>query len=181
MHTSARRCWARAAAPAALLCALLATAPACKPGFERDPEKHGFGPSDTTSTGQTIGKLSQRCELDETVSEPAENTPEWTARELLAAARSPVDERAAFARFFEQFQGQREDWVRSQYWPRAMANIGYYVPVGDAVTFGICRRETMSDGKVKLFIKSLDDSKTHSPITFEQIEDGAWKVTNYSP
>lgn len=184
MHNPARRCWAPDASRAVALCLVVAAAVAgCKSSdhYERDPSKEGYAPSDTTSTGQVIGKLKQRCELDELVSDPAANTPEWTARELFAAARSPVDERAAFARFFDQFQGQREDWVRSQYWPRAQANIKFFVPEGDAITFGICRRETLPGGKVKLFIKSLDESKKHTPITFEQLEDGTWKVTNYSP
>ncbi|MCB9789273.1 MAG: hypothetical protein H6744_21565 [Deltaproteobacteria bacterium] len=181
MHRPARRCSAPGPWGGFALCLVMLASAGCKEGYDRDPAKEGYALSDTTSTGQTIGKLKQRCELNETVTDPAENTPEWTARELLTAARSPVDDRAAFDRFFAQFQGQREDWVRSQYWPRAVEHNALFVPEGDKVTFGICRRETLADGKVKLYIRSSEESKKHVPITFEQLEDGTWKVTNYSP
>ncbi len=44
-----------------------------------------------------------------------------------------------------------------------------------------CRREAMSQGRVKIFIKSFDANKSNPPMTFKKDDKGVWKVAFFTP
>lgn len=52
---------------------------------------------------------------------------------------------------------------------------------GQDVRFVECRREEMSHGRVKIFIKSFDDNKSNPPMTFKKDDKGVWKVAFFTP
>ncbi|MGM0577335.1 MAG: hypothetical protein ACQEXJ_16540 [Myxococcota bacterium] len=190
MHTPVRR-WVRLSPSArwgAALAAVVALAfglVACKE--ELDPEVVGRGLPDTGSTGTPTPEMAQRCKLDEKVDAPEEGTPERVVARVLGAAKAAGDEddEAEFQRFFGQFaEGQDESWARSQYWKAARKHADLFVYGGggdEPVTYVICRRQE-KDGGVTLYLGSKDtQKKSHVPITLEKQEDGAWKVTKFSP
>ncbi len=146
-----------------------------------DPYEVGFGVPDTGTSREAPPKMAQRCPLEEVVTDPAERSPEWVVKELLAASSSEGDEQAAFQRFYGLFDGQQESWVRQQYWPRARQHVSKYLAEGDGVVYTICRREGQTDTHVKLFIRSNDEEKSNPPITLKKNADGEWKVTAYTP
>ncbi len=165
----------------------------------------------THSSGKKI-RMGQECKLDKTISNPAGDTPEWVLAQLLAAAASPVDNDAAFERFYKHFPETRNrKEVRSLYWGKARKYVKKYLvdangqplmAAKDAkgakdaktaaqpgaapeaqpdVRFVECRREEMSQGRVKIFIKSFDDKKSNPPMTFKKDDKGVWKVAFFTP
>lgn len=145
--------------------------------------ERGLGLPDTSSDGKRI-KLDPRCELNETIDDPKEGTPELVISQLLEAAASTGDEKAAFEKFYSHFPADTEaKWVRDQYFSRARKFVNKYLQqdAGGGIVYKICERRKVSDSEVKIFIQSLDPQKSNPPITLKKDDAGAWKVTFYTP
>jgi len=171
---------------AAMLVALVAT-PACENNRTKLTEEQsegGLGLPTTHSDHTKKITIDPRCELNEEVVDPKENTPEWVIYQLLDAARSKEDNEDSFQKFYAQFaEGQAESWVRSQYWPRARKHVAKYLQ-GDpsqGVVYKICERREDDKGKIKIFIQSTDPKKSNPPIAVQKDDGGKWKVVFYTP
>jgi len=170
-----------------LVAVALLAAPACENNrtkLSEEQSEGGLGLSDVSSSGRKV-TIDPRCELNETVVEPAEDSPEWVIYQLLDAARAPEDNEDTFQRFYAQFDGstQAESWVRQQYWPRARKHVTKYLK-GDpsqGVTYTVCERRQEADGRVKIFIQSSDPNKSNPPIAVKKDDGGKWKVVFYTP
>ncbi len=152
--------------------------------LSEEQAERGLGLPDTSSDGNRI-KLDPRCQLNETVVEPKENTPEWVIFELISAAAASGDDATNFKRFSAQFSPESEiKWIRDQYWPRAKKFVTKYLQqdVAQGVVYKICeRRPNNTSGELKVFIQSLDPQKSNPPITVKKDDAGVWKVVFYTP
>lgn len=149
----------------------------------KEQSEGGLGLPDTSSDGKRI-KLDPRCELNETVVEPKEGTPEYVIGQLLEAAAAPGDENVNFKKFYSHFPpDQAEKWVRDQYFSRARKHVTKYLQqdAGSGIVYKICERRESSNGEIKFFIQSLDPNKSNPPITLKKDDAGVWKVVFYTP
>jgi hypothetical protein len=145
--------------------------------------EEGLGlPSSHSTTGQV--RLEVDCPVGAQVIDPDDDTPEEVVYELLSAALSADDE-ASFKRFYAPFRGEKDEgWVRKQYWPRAREHVAKYVgddDDADAISYTVCDRAALSDGRVKIFVLSHDEDKSNPPITMKKNGEGVWKVVAYTP
>jgi hypothetical protein len=128
-------------------------------------------------------KVDPRCELNEKVEAPDENSAEWVIHELYTAAASTGDDEANFQRFYKHFDASTaEKWARDQYWPRLKTHVSKYID-GDAevgISFTICERRQETPDSVKLFIRSKDSSKSNPPITLKKMPDGTHKIVFFT-
>jgi len=127
-------------------------------------------------------RIDPRCELNETVVDPAEDSPEWVIQDMLYAASSPEDSEEMFQRFYGHFASEAESWVRQQHWPRGRQHVDKYLERdrGEGIVFTICERRREANNRSRISIKSNDPEKSNPPITLEQTDDG-WKVVFYTP
>jgi hypothetical protein len=139
---------------------------------------------DTSSDGNRI-KLDPRCQLNETIVEPKEGTPDYVIHELLSAAAASGDDATNFKRFSAHFPPESEiKWIRDQYWTRAKKFVTKYLQqdASQGIVYKICeRRENKSNGEIKIFIQSLDPQKSNPPITVKKDDAGTWRVVFYTP
>lgn len=170
----------------ALACAMIITSGAgCESNrtkLTKAQSEGGLGLSDASSERRSVS-IDPRCQLNEEVVDPKENTPAWVIQQLLEAAASPKDDEASFQKFFSHFDDTKaESWVRAQYWPRARQHVDKYLlrPASDGIVYKICERRPSGDNKVKIFIQSNDPTKSNPPITLDKDSEGVWKVSFYS-
>lgn len=149
----------------------------------KEQSEGGLGLPDSSSDGKRV-KLDPRCELNETVMDPKEGTPEFVIFKMLEAAAASGDEATNFKQFYSYFPADKEEkWVRDQYWPRARKFVNKYLQqdAGSGIVFKICERREEGGGELKIFIQSLDPQKSNPPIKLKKDDAGAWKVTFYTP
>jgi hypothetical protein len=149
----------------------------------KEQSEGGLGVPDSSSDGKRV-KLDPRCELNETVMDPKEGTPEFVIFKMLEAAAASGDEAKNFKQFYSYFPADKEEkWVRDQYWPRARKFVNKYLQqdAGSGIAFKICERREEGGGELKIFIQSLDPQKSNPPIKLKKDDTGAWKVTFYTP
>lgn len=160
---------------------------ACDGKNKRDPDQAGLGLPDTTSTGTVAPKMGPWCEKVIPVEAPAAGTPEKAVLELLSAVADRGDEEAAFERFHALYEeGKDAKWVRSQYWERSRKEISKFLPpdtdLSEPLTgFVMCKKDSGSGGRVKIFVKSYDMDKANAPVGLRKDDGGAWKVTSFTP
>ena len=187
MRQGFRRLLALRGGLAVLTVALLSVA-ACENNrtkLSKEQSEGGLSMSDVSSDHTKKFTIDPRCNLNEEVIEPKENTPEWAIYQILDAARSEKDDEETFQKFYAQFdpETEAESWVRQQYWPRARKHVSKYLQ-GDpsqGVVYKICDRRPEGEGKVKIFIQSTDPSKSNPPIALKKDDAGKWKVVFYTP
>lgn len=174
---------ALAIVPAIVLAPSLAACENNRTKLTKEQSEGGLGLPDTSSDGKRI-KLDPRCDLNETVVDPKEGTPEYVISQLLEAAAAPGDENANFRKFYSHFPADTaEKWVRDQYFSRARKFVNKYLQqdAGNGIVYKICERRESNNGEVKIFIQSLDPNKSNPPITLKKDEAGVWKVVFYTP
>ena len=144
---------------------------------------NGLGVPDTSSDGKRI-KLDARCDLNETIVDPKEGTPDWVIAQLLEAAASPGDEKEAFQKFYAQFASDQEErWVRDQYFSRARKFVNKYLQqdAGNGIVYKICERRKQGDNEVKIFIPTDPVTLRLARLPLRKDDAGAWKVSFYTP
>lgn len=158
---------------------------ACK--SERMTEEEadrGLRMRDTSSGGERVS-LGQSCRLNEMVTAPPEDTPEFVIAQLLAAAKADGDEEEAFQAFYAYFPPTTDArHARDNYYKRARQHVDKYLqrdPAESGITFKVCEREEMAGGEIRMFIQSLDSTKSNPPIRLKQDDEGQWKVTFFTP
>ena len=165
------------------------TGSACENNRTKLSEKQsieGLGIPDTGSSGKRV-QLDPRCELDQLISDPKPDTPDfviYTMLEAASAAAEGKDEAGNFQKFFAQFMdGTEERRVKEDFWGRAKKYAPKYLQqdASQGVQYKICERRDEANGEIKIFIQSLDKQKSNPPIRLKKDATGAWKVTFYTP
>ena len=138
---------------------------------------------DTSSSGKRYA-FEQPCAKPLEITKPAAKSLESTVHQALAAINAEGDDAANFEKFYGLMKTtSSKATVRSFIWRNAKKHGKKFLVPGKekqtAVT--ICRRVTMADGKVKVFLRSYDEKKLNMPMTLVKVEDGSYKITSYSP
>lgn len=171
----------------ALVLGIFALAPltACennRTSLTEEQAERGLGLPDTVRERHV--KLDPRCDLNETIQDPEEGTPEYVIHQLYQAVTASGDDKANFEKFYSHFpEDKSRKWVRDQYFAHAKKHVSKYLQqdAGEGVVFKICERRKQGEDKWKIFIQSLDPKKSNPPITVQKNEEGVWKVVFFTP
>jgi hypothetical protein len=155
-----------------LLALIVCGASACNGGTSVGKSR-GTAPASVASQQTVAGsELAQKgggCELNKRVSDPPQDSAEWTIWRAYQLALGPDDEAAfqAFVALFPPERNQRE--LREMYWPRLRANVHKYIVTPGKPDFTICRSVPVENGR-KYFIVTAEAKQMPPPITIGDIE-----------
>ena len=138
---------------------------------------------DTSSSGKKYA-FEQPCQSPLEVLKPEAKSLEATVQQALALVNAEGDDAANFDKFFALMKTTSpKATVRSFIWRNAKKHGKKFLIPGKEkdTALVICRRVTMNDGKVKVFVRSYDEKKLNMPMTLVKVEDGSYKITSYSP
>lgn len=83
-----------------------------------------------------------------------------------------------FIACFEPHRNPTE--IERYYWKNVKKYIGKYTKSPKDASYGVCRKQDLGNGLIKIFVVSKDPRKSHPPIILKQIK-GQWRITFFTP